>query len=313
MDRRVTYLTVRALEADGERFIEGWATTPSVDRMGDIVMPAGARFSLPMPLLWAHKHDEPIGLVVRAAVTKGGIRIRAKLTAGVARADEVWKLIRDGALQAVSVGFRALKMSPLPGGGQRFDEWEWHELSVVSVPANADAKIAVAKCVAYTEPGTPTRRITVSAARTAQPEKVDKAWQLEVDQRLRPGETQLQRHYRQYDACLGLLPPDLRMSVDLCASHVTKGIMNLIGTDGQSLAAVDLRTRSLRLASDPEPVPARKSAPAAHARKEYDQKLAKVVVAVAKRIRVVDKTISGVAQAIVELNERLEALEKGAE
>lgn len=145
-----TFLAVKALEREDGRWIEGWATTGREDRVGDIVVPEGATYALPLPLLFAHKHDEPIGSVVRAEVTKAGIRIRAKLTEGVARAEEVWKLLQDGALTAVSIGFQALKHSALPSGGLRFDKWEWHELSVVSVPANPDARISVAKCVAVT-------------------------------------------------------------------------------------------------------------------------------------------------------------------
>lgn len=150
-----TFLAVKALEREDGRWIEGWATTGREDRVGDIVVPEGATYALPLPLLFAHKHDEPIGSVVRAEVTKAGIRIRAKLTEGVARAEEVWKLLQDGALTAVSIGFQALKHSALPTGGLRFDKWEWHELSVVSVPANPDARISVAKCIAVTTKETP--------------------------------------------------------------------------------------------------------------------------------------------------------------
>ncbi|HCW20364.1 HK97 family phage prohead protease [Achromobacter sp.] len=156
-----TFLAVKALEREDGRWIEGWATTGREDRVGDIVVPEGAAYTLPIPLLFAHKHDEPIGSVVRAEITKAGIRIRAKLTEGVARADEVWRLVQDGALTAVSIGFQALKHSALPNGGLRFDKWEWHELSVVSVPANPDARISVAKCMA----------VAAKAAQPAPPRK----------------------------------------------------------------------------------------------------------------------------------------------
>ena len=148
-DRHVTYLIVKAVERNGGRWIEGYATTPTQDRVGDVVLPEGAQFNLPIPLLFAHKHEEPIGSVVEANVTRAGIRIRAKLTQGVSRAEEVWKLILDGALTAVSIGFQALKSTPLASGGVRFDSWSWHELSVVSVPANPDARISVGKSLCY--------------------------------------------------------------------------------------------------------------------------------------------------------------------
>lgn len=144
-----TYLAIKAAERDGERWIEGWATTPSVDLVGDVVNPEGAIYGLPLPLLFAHQHDAPIGAVVQANASRAGIRVRARLTAGVAKAEECWNLIRDGALSAVSVGFQVLKASPLPSGGQRFDSWRWLELSVVAVPANPDARVTVGKGFAY--------------------------------------------------------------------------------------------------------------------------------------------------------------------
>lgn len=150
MSQHQTFLRVKALNDGDERIIEGWATTPSEDRHGDVVAPEGAKFSLPHPLLFAHDHAQPIGSVITANVTRAGIRIRARLAKGVAKAEEVWTLIREGALNSVSVGFRALKVSPLPDGGVRFDEWDWYETSVVAVPANPDAKVAIGKGIAYT-------------------------------------------------------------------------------------------------------------------------------------------------------------------
>ena len=51
----VTYLSMTALEENGERIIEGWATTPTEDSSLDVVNPRGAEFSLPLPLLFSHK------------------------------------------------------------------------------------------------------------------------------------------------------------------------------------------------------------------------------------------------------------------
>ena len=158
MANPVTLLRVKAAESNGERWIEGWATKPEVDRAGDVVVPEGAVFELPIPLLFAHKHDVPIGTVVQAWVTSAGIRIRARLSAGVQAAEEVWQLIKDGALSACSIGFKALKSTPLRNGGLRFDSWEWHELSIVSVPALPGAKVSVAKCMVVDESGNPAVR-----------------------------------------------------------------------------------------------------------------------------------------------------------
>lgn len=118
----------------------GWATTPDVDLVGDVVVPAGARFELPLPLLWQHKHDEPVGAVRDAHVSPAGIRITGRITPEAQRGTEAQALLRDGAL-ALSVGFLAEKSEPLPTGGRRFTAWRWTELSLVSVAANPAARI----------------------------------------------------------------------------------------------------------------------------------------------------------------------------
>ena len=60
LNRAYAMLDVRSV-SDGEdaRTFEGWATTPTTDRMGDVVDPLGAKFKNPLPLL--HQHDSSSG------------------------------------------------------------------------------------------------------------------------------------------------------------------------------------------------------------------------------------------------------------
>lgn len=126
--------------------IVGFASTPQTDREGDQMVPEGAQFSLPLPLLFAHDHGQPVGTVIRADVTADGIRVVAKLALDASeRIREVWSLIKAGSLRGLSVGFRALDYDPLPSGGRRFTLWDWFELSVCAVPMNAAATIANVK------------------------------------------------------------------------------------------------------------------------------------------------------------------------
>lgn len=118
----------------------GWASTPSVDLAGDVVEPSGARFELPLPLLWQHDHKQPVGAVRDAHVTAKGIRVTGRITPEATRATEAQALLRDGVL-GLSIGFVAEKSEPLPTGGRRFTAWRWHELSLVSVPCNPEARI----------------------------------------------------------------------------------------------------------------------------------------------------------------------------
>lgn len=147
---RTVYLATKAYEGeDGERWINGWATTPDVDLSGDSVDPKGADYRLPIPLLFSHDYSLPVGAVTEATVSEAGIRIRARLSKGVQKAEEVWQLLKDGALNAVSIGFRGLQYTPIKGGGKRFSRWHWMECSIVAVPCNPNARIAVGKALAY--------------------------------------------------------------------------------------------------------------------------------------------------------------------
>lgn len=151
--RAVSTLVLRHVkESEGERVIEGICSTPSPDRMGDVVEPQGAQFTLPMPLLWQHQHDAPIGSVVYAAANDRAIGFKAKI-AQVAepgelkdRLDMAWQSITAGLVKGISIGFRVLKMVPLEDGpGMRFTAFEILEVSAVTVPANSDCSLAVVK------------------------------------------------------------------------------------------------------------------------------------------------------------------------
>src|SRR5438045_2393171 len=106
-------LDTKALDPE-QRIIEGLASTPELDRQGHSLDPSGAVFTTPMPLLWQHKQDHPIGHVIAARVTDAGIWIRAQIAqAGVlAFIDDAWKLIKNGLVGGLSVDW-------LPTGAPR--------------------------------------------------------------------------------------------------------------------------------------------------------------------------------------------------
>jgi len=100
MNRAYSLLTVKAVDDDA-RIITGMATTPTADRMQDVVEPRGAQFKLPIPFLWQHDSGQPIGHVIDAKVGKGGIEIVAKIAKGVtAEIDRAYALIKAGLVPA---------------------------------------------------------------------------------------------------------------------------------------------------------------------------------------------------------------------
>jgi HK97 family phage prohead protease len=147
--RSWSVLTVKAASDEGdERILRGIASTPSTDRMGDVIDPRGAQFALPLPLLAQHDSHSPIGLVRTARVTDEGIEIEAALPkdSGLGYVEKAWLQIKSGLVRGLSIGFRSLKSEPIKGShGVRFTAWEWLELSAVTIPANAEASILTVK------------------------------------------------------------------------------------------------------------------------------------------------------------------------
>lgn len=153
MNRAYSTFEIKSVD-DEKRIIEGVASTPSTDRMGDIVEPEGAEFTLPIPLLWQHRADQPIGHVVSATISKAGIKIRAQLAKVDEpgklkdRLDEAWQSMRAKLVRGLSIGFDPTESARIEGTfGFRFTKWSWLELSAVTIPANAEASIHSIKSI----------------------------------------------------------------------------------------------------------------------------------------------------------------------
>ena len=145
-------------ETAGKRLFKGIASTPSTDRAGDIVEPKGGRWTLPVPLLWQHKHDQPIGWVRTIEAKSDGLWISAELAEGIGKADEAWRMIEAGLVDSYSIGFRADDWDPLPGGGMRFTSWSLLEVSIVTVPCDPNAKISRLASTASSAATAPSRK-----------------------------------------------------------------------------------------------------------------------------------------------------------
>lgn len=149
-NRAYSILEVKSVDED-RRVISGIATTPTVDRMGDIIDPLGVKFNNPLSFLWQHQHDKPIGECKFSKPTKSGIEFEATIASvdepGILkdRLDEAWQSIKAGLVRAVSIGFRPIEYAFMDNGGIRYSETEVYELSAVTIPANSDALITTVK------------------------------------------------------------------------------------------------------------------------------------------------------------------------
>lgn len=154
MQRAYSILTAKGVDEEADKYlISGIASTPTADRMGDVVDPLGAKFKTPMPLLWQHEHGKPVGNVTFAKPSKEGIPFAAELPkikeAGALkdRVDEAIHSLKYKLVSAVSIGFRPIKdaYEYMDGGGIYFKEWDWLELSLVTIPANSEAVLDAVK------------------------------------------------------------------------------------------------------------------------------------------------------------------------
>jgi hypothetical protein len=137
---------------------EATINTAAKDRVGDIVIPQGARIEAFMqnPVVpFGHNYDEPpVAQALSVTVTDSSLVSRFKFpAAGIYPfADTIRQLWRDGFLNAMSIGFIPLKwidhqgqtqMAKADDGGYFYGgtvtEWELLEHSIVVVPANQEA------------------------------------------------------------------------------------------------------------------------------------------------------------------------------
>jgi HK97 family phage prohead protease len=134
-------------KADGLEFV---LSDGSIDRVGDIIEPAGWRlqnFRKNPIALFQHDSRFPIGRWADLRIEKNALLGRLDLAPLKTsdRIDEIRRLVQAGILKTVSVGFQGLKSHPREDGrGLVFTESELLECSLVSVPANVNA-ISVAK------------------------------------------------------------------------------------------------------------------------------------------------------------------------
>jgi len=157
-------LEVKSISDDDQRILAGVATAPTVDRHGDIVDPLGATYEREIPLLLNHDSTQVVGIARLGKATSGGIPFEASIAKIVApgtlqdRCNEAWLSVKNRLIKHVSIGFRALDLDRLDGGGLHHKAVEILELSLVPVPAQPQAQITAFKAAAPTAPPKVPRR-----------------------------------------------------------------------------------------------------------------------------------------------------------
>lgn len=130
--------------------IAGYACLFGVVDLGrDMVLPGAFRESLSrrgpggVRLLYQHDPAEPIGVWTEIAEDARGLHVRGRLSLGARRARECAALIAEGALDGLSIGFKAVEARTDPRSRvrriSRIDLWE---VSIVTFPMQPGARVA---------------------------------------------------------------------------------------------------------------------------------------------------------------------------
>ena len=138
---------------DAEGTFEGYASLFNVEDLSrDIIAPGAFRDTLTkrgaggIRLLYQHDPAEPIGVWLDIAEDARGLIVKGRLTLDVAKAREVLSLMKAGALEGLSIGFRTEKGTRDSRSGIRtltkIDLWE---ISVVTFPMQPGARVTAVK------------------------------------------------------------------------------------------------------------------------------------------------------------------------
>lgn len=142
-----TALDLKSVADDGA--FEGYASLFNREDLGrDIILPGAFAESLArrgpggIRLLFQHNPAEPIGTWEELREDAKGLFARGRLTLDVARAREVLALMRSGAIDGLSIGFRSVKAHRDRGRGvRRISSLDLWEISIVTFPMLPDARI----------------------------------------------------------------------------------------------------------------------------------------------------------------------------
>jgi HK97 family phage prohead protease len=142
-----------SLKEDGEDIIiEGWANPKTIDSIGDLMFPEGAktdRYKKNPIVLFNHDRTLPVGKALEYKALPEGFWIKAILANSIIpQVKFVRDLVRQGILKMFSIGFNPIKEKQGPNGTNEIVEWELHEVSLVPLPMNADAEFSLVKNLA---------------------------------------------------------------------------------------------------------------------------------------------------------------------
>jgi HK97 family phage prohead protease len=148
---------IKQIAEDGE--FDGYASVfGERDSGNDVMMPGAFMESLArypaerVKLLWQHRPDEPLGRFLEMREDARGLYCRGRLNLKIGRAAEAHELMKDGAVDGLSIGYRTEKEDVDRAlGVRRLVKVELREVSLVTFPMNESARVTRVKGAEMTE------------------------------------------------------------------------------------------------------------------------------------------------------------------
>jgi HK97 family phage prohead protease len=136
---------------------EGYASTfNNEDSSGDTIVKGAFAAGIKkladngqkLKMLWNHDRYEPIGVFTAAAEDDTGLYVKGQLALGVPRADSTLLLMRQGAIDSMSIGGYVVKETVDNATGKsQLLQIDLREVSPVTFPANTQARISTVKSI----------------------------------------------------------------------------------------------------------------------------------------------------------------------
>ena len=147
-------LSVKAVSDDG--FFSGYGSVFGVvDSYNEIVAPGAFAESVAdrkarnraIPILWQHRTERPLGVYSKVEEDSKGLYVEGQLlTKDVGLAREAHALMKAGAVSGLSIGYWTRESSYDEKTGIRtLTKLDLEEVSIVTMPANDDARIDAVK------------------------------------------------------------------------------------------------------------------------------------------------------------------------
>ncbi|WP_411036152.1 HK97 family phage prohead protease [Shinella sp. BYT-45] len=150
MDLETKFAKIEADAVADDGTISGYASRfGEKDLDNDIVVAGAFAKSLgerrPL-MLWSHDIQQPIGMWTKLVEDGVGLRVDGKLALSTAKGREVYDLLKMGAINGMSIGYKAIKTGR-EGAARLLKEVALFEVSITPLPVLESATIDAVKSV----------------------------------------------------------------------------------------------------------------------------------------------------------------------